>query len=88
MTDILIAAIFQENLALAYFLGICTFLAISERVETAFGLGLAIIAVQTITVPVNALVLNGVLVEGAWRWAGLPEVDLGYLRLVAFIGVI
>lgn len=88
MTDILIAAIFQENLALAYFLGICTFLAISERVETAFGLGLAIIAVQTITVPVNALVLNGVLVEGAWRWAGLPEVDLSYLRLVAFIGVI
>ena len=88
MTDILIAAIFQENLALAYFLGICTFLAISERVETAFGLGLAIIAVQTITVPVNALVLNGVLIEGAWRWAGLPEVDLGYLRLVAFIGVI
>lgn len=88
MTDLLLAAIFQENLALAYFLGICTFLAVSERVETAVGLGLAIIAVQTITVPVNALILNGLLVEGAWRWAGLPEVDLSYLRLVAFIGVI
>ncbi len=88
MTELLIAAIFQENLALAYFLGICTFLAVSERVETAVGLGLAIIAVQTITVPVNALILNGVLIEGAWRWAGLPEVDLGFLRLVAFIGVI
>lgn len=88
MTELLIAAIFQENLALAYFLGICTFLAVSERVETAVGLGLAIIAVQTITVPINALILNGVLLGGAWRWAGLPDVDLSYLRLVAFIGVI
>lgn len=88
MTELLIAAIFQENLALAYFLGICTFLAVSERVETAVGLGLAIIAVQTITVPINALILNGVLIGGAWRWAGLPDVDLSYLRLVAFIGVI
>lgn len=88
MIEILVASIFQENLALAYFLGICTFLAVSERVETAVGLGLAIIAVQTITVPVNALLLNGVLIEGAWRWAGLPDVDLSYLRLVAFIGVI
>lgn len=88
MIEILVASIFQENLALAYFLGICTFLAVSERVDTAIGLGLAIIAVQTITVPVNALILNGVLIEGAWRWAGLPDVDLSYLRLVAFIGVI
>lgn len=88
MTELLVASIFQENLALAYFLGICTFLAVSERVETAVGLGLAIIAVQSITVPLNALILNGVLIEGAWRWAGLPEVDLSHLRLVAFIGVI
>jgi len=88
MTDLLIASIFQENLALAYFLGICTFLAVSQRVATAVGLGLAIIAVQTITVPVNALILKGVLIDGAWRWAGLPDVDLSHLRLVAFIGVI
>lgn len=88
MIEILVTSIFQENLALAYFLGICTFLAVSERVDTAVGLGMAIIAVLTITVPVNALLLNGVLIEGAWRWAGLPEVDLSYLRLVAFIGVI
>jgi Na+-transporting NADH:ubiquinone oxidoreductase subunit E len=88
MIEILIPAIFQENLALAYFLGICTFLAVSERVDTALGLGLAVIAVQTITVPVNALILNGVLLEGAWTWAGLPQVDLTFLRLVAFIGVI
>lgn len=88
MIDILVTSIFQENLALAYFLGICTFLAVSERVDTAVGLGLAIIVVQTITVPINALILNGLLIEGAWRWAGLPDVDLTYLRLVAFIGVI
>lgn len=88
MIEILVTSIFQENLALAYFLGICTFLAVSERVDTAVGLGLAIIAVLTITVPVNAILLNGVLIEGAWRWVGLPEVDLSYLRLVAFIGVI
>ena len=61
---------------------------LSERVDTAVGLGLAIIAVLTITVPINAVLLNGVLIEGAWRWVGLPEVDLSYLRLVAFIGVI
>ncbi len=88
MTDLLIAAVFQENLALAYFLGICTFLAVSERFETAVGLGLAIIVVQTITTPVNNLIYSGLLLEGAWGWLGLPEVDLTFLKLVAFIGVI
>lgn len=88
MTDVLITAIFQENLALSFFLGICTFLAISERVETAAGLGLAVIVVQTITVPVNALILQTFLADGAWRWAGLPDIDLSFLRFVAFIGVI
>jgi len=88
MMDILIAAIFQENLALTSFLGICTFLAVSERFETAVGLGLAITAVQTVTVPVNNLVFNGFLIDGAWGWLGLPEVDLTFLKLIAFIGVI
>lgn len=88
MIDLLLASIFQENLVLAYFLGICTFLAVSQRVDTAIGLGLAIVAVQSITVPVNAALLTYVLAEGAWRWAGLPDVDLSHLRLVAFIGVI
>ncbi len=88
MTDLLITAIFQENLALTFFLGVCTFLAVSERLETAFGLGLAIIVVQTITVPVNNLIYNGFLLEGAWAWLGLPDVDLTFLRLIAFIGVI
>lgn len=88
MMDILIASIFQENLALTSFLGICTFLAVSERFDTAVGLGLAITLVQTITVPINHLIFNGLLLEGAWGWMGLPDVDLTYLKLVAFIGVI
>jgi len=88
MTELLVASIFQENLALSFFLGICTFLAVSERFETAVGLGLAVIVVQTITVPANNLIYNGFLIEGAWAWLGLPDVDLTFLKLVAFIGVI
>lgn len=88
MNELLLASIFHENLALAYFLGVCTFLAVSERFETAVGLGLAIIAVQTITVPVNNLIFNGLLIEGAWDWLGLPHIELTFLKLVAFIGVI
>lgn len=88
MLDLLITAIFHENLALTFFLGVCTFLAVSERLETAFGLGLAIIVVQTITIPVNNLIFNGFHVEGAWAWLGLPDVDLTFLKLIAFIGVI
>ena len=86
--DLFIASIFQQNLALSFFLGICTFLAVSERFETALGLGLALIVVQTITVPLNNLILNGLLVEGAWTWLGLPQVDLTFVSLIAFIGVI
>jgi Na+-transporting NADH:ubiquinone oxidoreductase subunit E len=88
MSELLISAIFQENLALTSFLGICTFLAVSERFETAVGLGLAITVVQTLTVPINNLIFNGLLVEGAWGWLGLPDVDLTFLKLIAFIGVI
>lgn len=88
MSDLLLAAIFQENLALSFFLGVCTFLAVSERFETAVGLGIAVVAVQTLTVPLNNLVFNGLLVEGAWGFLGLPEMDLTYLKLIAFIGVI
>ena len=88
MSDLLIAAIFHQNLALTSFLGICTFLAVSERIETALGLGLAIIVVQSVTVPINNLIYNGFLLEGAWSWIGLPEVDLSYLKLIAFIGTI
>ena len=86
--NLFIKAVFVENLALAFFLGMCTFLAISKRVETAISLGLAVIAVQTITVPVNYLIFNYILADGALAWAGLPDVDLSFLGLVSYIGVI
>lgn len=88
MIDILLTAIFSENLALSYFLGMCTFLAVSKNFETAFGLGLAMIAVETITVPINNLIFSFVLAEGALDWAGLGGMDLGFLTLIASIGVI
>jgi Na+-transporting NADH:ubiquinone oxidoreductase subunit E len=88
MIELLIKSIFQENLALSFFLGMCTFLAVSKRVDPAVGLGLAVIVVQAITVPVNYLIFNLLLIEGAWAWAGLPDVDLTFLKLVSFIGVI
>jgi Na+-transporting NADH:ubiquinone oxidoreductase subunit E len=81
-------AAFVENLALSFFLGMCMFLAVSKRVETAIGLGLAVLVVQTITVPVNNLIHNYLLQEGALAWAGLDDVDLSFLVLISFIGVI
>ncbi len=86
--SLLVRAIFVENLALAFFLGMCTFLAISKKIETAIGLGAAVIVVQAITVPVNNLILTFLLGEGALAWAGLPEVDLSFLGLITYIGVI
>lgn len=86
--SLFIKSIFIENMALAFFLGMCTFLAVSKKVETAFGLGIAVVVVQTITVPVNNLIYNGVLKEGALAWAGLPHVDLTFLGLITYIGVI
>ena len=86
--NLFIQAAFVENLALAFFLGMCTFLAISKRVDTAIGLGFAVIVVQVITVPVNYLIFNFLLQDGALAWAGLGEVDLSFLGLVCYIGVI
>jgi len=86
--SIFIKAIFIENIALALFLGMCTFLAVSKRVETAAGLGIAVIVVQTITVPVNNLIYNNILREGALAWAGLTHVDLTFLGLITYIIVI
>lgn len=86
--NLFIQAAFVENLALSFFLGMCTFLAISKQVETALGLGLAVIVVQIITVPVNYLIFNFLLQDGALAWAGLGEVDLSFLGLVCYIGVI
>ena len=86
--SLLVKAIFVENLALAFFLGMCTFLAISKKIETAIGLGAAVIVVQTITVPANNLIFTFLLGEGALAWAGLPDVDLSFLGFISYIGVI
>lgn len=91
MTDLVnlfIKAVFVENLALAFFLGMCTFLAVSKKISTAIGLGAAVVAVQTITVPLNNVIYQFLLKEGALSWAGLPEVDLSFLGLISYIGVI
>jgi len=88
LANLFIQAAFVENLALAFFLGMCTFLAISKRVDTAIGLGLAVIVVQFVTVPVNHLIFNYLLADGALAWAGLGEIDLSFLGLVSYIGVI
>ncbi|MBN3560613.1 NADH:ubiquinone reductase (Na(+)-transporting) subunit E [Aliamphritea spongicola] len=86
--SLLVKAIFVENMALAFFLGMCTFLAISKKVQTAIGLGIAVIVVLTITVPVNNLIYNYLLKDGALAWAGMPDVDLSFLGLISYIGVI
>lgn len=86
--SLFIRSIFVENLALAFFLGMCTFLAVSKKIETALGLGIAVILVQAITVPANNLIYQYLLKEGALAWAGLPDVDLSFLGLISYIGVI
>ncbi|PTB85321.1 NADH:ubiquinone reductase (Na(+)-transporting) subunit E [Pseudidiomarina aestuarii] len=86
--SLFIKAIFVENLALSFFLGMCTFLAVSKKVTTAFGLGVAVIVVLGISVPVNNLVYHNILAPGALTWAGFPDADLSFLRFLTFIGVI
>ncbi|MDP7666978.1 MAG: NADH:ubiquinone reductase (Na(+)-transporting) subunit E [Rhodospirillales bacterium] len=88
MTELFLRSIFSDNLALAYFLGMCTFLAVSRRFEVAFGLGLAMIVVETITVPINNLIYRWLLRDGALAWAGRSDLDLSFLMLIAAIGVI
>lgn len=91
MTDLwalFLSAAFVDNMPLTLFLGLCTFLALSKRPESAIGLGIAMTGVLGVTVPLNWLIYQGVLAPGAWAWAGLPELDLSYLALIAFIGVI
>ncbi len=86
--SIFLTAVFVENMALAFFLGMCTFLAVSKTVDTAIGLGIAVIAVMTLTVPVNNLIYQYILAEGSLAWAGLPDTDLSFLGLICYIGVI
>ncbi len=88
LLSLFIRAVFIENMALAFFLGMCTFLAISKKIQAALGLGIAVVVVLTITVPVNHIIYNNLLREGALAWAGYPEVDLSFLGLLSYIGVI
>ena len=90
LISLFVRAIFVENMALAFFLGMCTFIAISKKIEAAFGLGIAVIVVQGITVPVNNLILTYLLSEGALTWinSNLGAVDLRFLGLLSYIGVI
>jgi Na+-transporting NADH:ubiquinone oxidoreductase subunit E len=86
--SLFVQSVFVENLALSFFLGMCTFLAISKSIETALGLGAAVIVVQGITVPANNLIYTYLLKDGALSWAGLPDIDLSFLGLISYIGVI
>jgi Na+-transporting NADH:ubiquinone oxidoreductase subunit E len=89
--SLLVRAIFIENMALAFFLGMCTFLAISKKISTAIGLGIAVIVVLVITVPANNLIYQHLLREGALSWTGIEgaaTLDLSFLGYLSYIGVI
>jgi len=86
--SIFMKSVFVENMALAFFLGMCTFLAVSKEVPAAFGLGIAVIVVQTVTVPANNLIYQYLLKEDALAWAGLSGVDLTFVGLISYIGII
>ena len=88
LLSLFIRSIFIDNMALAFFLGMCTFLAVSKKVESSLGLGVAVIVVLAITTPINNLLYTYLLADGALAWAGLPEVDLSFLGLITYIGVI
>ncbi len=86
--SLFIKSVFVENMALSFFLGMCTFLAVSKNVSTSTGLGIAVIVVQTITVPVNNIIYQKILKENALGWMGIEGVDLSFLGLICYIGVI
>lgn len=97
LVNIFFKSVFIENLALAFFLGMCTFLAVSKNVKTALGLGVAVIVIQSITVPANNLLYQYLLKEGALTWVGvfspslgatMSKVDLSFLGFISYIGVI
>src|SRR5690606_10750412 len=86
--SLFVKAVFVENMALAFFLGMCTFLAISKKVETALMLGITVVVVQAVTLPLTNLLYTFLLRDGALAWAGLPDVDLSFLGLLSYIGLI
>lgn len=88
LASLAVKSIFIENILLAFFLGMCSFLACSKKVETAVGLGLAVIFVLSITTPANWALNHFLLKDGALSWAGMPDVDLSFLSFITFIAVI
>ncbi len=86
--NIFVTSVFIENIALSLFLGMCTFIAISKKIDAAFGLGIAVIVVCLITVPLNNFIFNNILKDGALAWAGYADVNLEFLKFISFIGVI
>ena len=86
--NLFITAVFIENIALAFFLGMCTFLAISKQLKPAIQLGITVIVVLTITVPINNIIYTYVLKEGALIWAGIPDSNLKFVGLISYIGII
>jgi Na+-transporting NADH:ubiquinone oxidoreductase subunit E len=86
--SLLVRSIFIDNMALSFFLGMCTFLAISKKISAAIGLGIAVTVVLAITVPLNNLIYTYLLADGALAWAGLPDLNLSFLGLISYIGVI
>ena len=88
LISLFVNSVFVGNILLAYFLGMCSYLSVSKNLQTSFGLGLAVTFVLTITTPANWLVYHYLLAPGALAWAGLPHIDLSYLKLVLFITII
>lgn len=90
LANIFIKSIFIDNMVFAYFLGMCSYLAISKTVKTSVGMGLAVIFVLSITVPINYLLVNYVLEKGALVWLGeeFKDIDLSFLSFIMFIAVI
>lgn len=88
LVGVFLKSVFVENILLSFFLGMCSYLAVSKRVDSSIGLGIAVIFVQVLTVPMNWALQNYVLGEGALAWAGLPDSDFSYLQFVTFIASI
>lgn len=86
--NLFITSVFIQNMALAYFFGMCTFIAVSKKVSTALGLGIAVTFVMAICVPLNNLLYQYLLKDGALAWAGYPDVDLSFLGFLSYIALI
>ena len=88
LISIFLNSVFVGNILLAYFLGMCSFVAISKNMDTSIGLGLAVVFVLTLTAPINWLIYHYLLAPGALAWAGFEDVNLSFLKLITFIAVI